>query len=81
MKIPSVTSYLVDKVEEFRINVRAPSYIGMTEELLTRLSEEVRKASNSQVVGMVTEFLGVPVICMGGPTMPADGIYIHPVVD
>jgi len=77
--IKNAVIYISDKIEEFRIASGGPSYIGLTSEVREQLENELRAKERvqSEKQAVLTEFLGLPVITMGGPLMPEDGVYIH----
>lgn len=75
--IHNVTTYISDKVEEFRIVNGSPSYLAITVDIHDRLKSELEMARNQKSDGLITEFNGLPVIIAGGGSMPKDGVYIH----
>lgn len=72
-------NYLEDKLTEFRIAGKTPSYVGLREDIHRALTEEMKKypAYENVIGSLVFEFFGTPVVGMGGPCMPSDGVYIH----
>lgn len=77
MTMKNATIYISDKVEEFRINHGSPSYLALSTDVHNKLKQELNEARNQQSESVVTEFIGLPVIIAGGPSMPNDGVYIH----
>ena len=73
----NVLTQLSDKLEVFRIDGFKPSWIGLDFNVLAQLNFELSEARGVEVNVLLTKFLEVPVISMGGPLLPADGIYIH----
>lgn len=72
--------YIEDKLEEFRIAGGKPAWIGLTLEVLTKLSNELRakmRAGESDPNAKITKFLGMDVILIEDQSAPSDGVYFH----
>lgn len=84
-------NYIEGKVEEFRLSGKSPAWIGLDDNVMQSLAEELQgKSKNLNVelsIGgltldarfIVTEFLGLRVSSYVGPEMPSDGVYIQEV--
>lgn len=75
-------NYIEDKVEEFRIAGGKPVWIGLTIEVLTKLSDEYRpkmRVGDQDPNAKITKFLGMDVVLIEDEGAPKDGVYLHDV--
>ena len=83
-------NYIEGKVEEFRISGGKPVWIGLTLEVLTKLSDEFRPKVRNGVVyqleyletdidpnSKIAKFLGMDVVLIEDDGAPKDGVYLH----
>lgn len=75
-------NYIEGKMEEFRISGGKPVWIGLTLEVLTKLSDEYRpkmRVGESDPNAKITKFLGMDVVLIQDDGAPKDGVYFHEV--
>ncbi len=75
-------NYIEDKMEEFRIAGGKPVWIGLTLEVLTKLSDEYRlkmRHGEQDPHAKITKFLGMDVVLIQDEGAPKDGVYFHEV--
>lgn len=74
-------NYIEDKMEEFRIAGGNPVWIGLTLEVLTKLSNEYRPkmriGEDMDPNEKITKFLGIDVVLIESENAPKDGVYFH----
>lgn len=72
-------NYIEDVLEEFRIAGGKPSWIGLAKNVWDQFQVECKEMHRygEDAGGVVIKFLGLDIIPMAGPLMPADGVYIH----